>query len=319
MRRFVVLLLALLLAAAGCGSGDERGAGPTTSAGATTRAPATSGTRPTPVPTTTAPATTAPATTAPATAPTTTAPPAPTTAPATTAPPAPTTAPTTTAPPAPTTAAPTTAPAAPATVVRVGSTSAPVVTLTFDAGSDAGSAQAILAILAGAGVPATFFVTGRFADTYPGVVTAIAAAGHRVGNHSATHPSFTGFSTGTEPLSPAAMADQLRRADASISARTGRTTKPLFRPPYGDRSATVDAVLGAEGYRYDVLWTVDTLGWQGVDPSVVVARCLGGARAGAILMFHVGTGSTDAAALPDVIAGLRSAGYGFAPLEALLP
>lgn len=204
-------------------------------------------------------------------------------------------------------------------VVRAGTTSQRVVTLTFDAGSDTGSAPAILDILAAEGITATFFVTGRFAERYPDTVARMASDGHRVGNHSYSHPSFTGFSTGDEPLTPQEMLDELRRAESVIAARTGRSSKPLFRPPYGDQDSTVNSVLGAEGYRYDVLWTVDTLGWKGVDPAVVVQRCLDGAKPGAILMFHVGSGSTDAAALPAVVARLREAGWGFAALESVLP
>jgi peptidoglycan-N-acetylglucosamine deacetylase len=60
--------------------------------------------------------------------------------------------------------------------------------------------------------------------------------------------------------------------------------------------------------RYDVLWTVDSLGWKGTAPAVVVARCLAGAGNGVIYLFHVGTASTDADALQAVIDGLRARG-----------
>jgi peptidoglycan-N-acetylglucosamine deacetylase len=69
--------------------------------------------------------------------------------------------------------------------------------------------------------------------------------------------------------------------------------------------------VGRLGYRYDVLWTVDSLGWKGIPVDQIVARCLEGAVPGAILLFHVGSASADGAALPAIIDGLRAQGYGF--------
>ena len=58
--------------------------------------------------------------------------------------------------------------------------------------------------------------------------------------------------------------------------------------------------------------------------STVVGRVLAAATPGEIVLMHVGAnpddGSTlDAAALPQVISGLRAKGYSFVTLEAALP
>ena len=45
----------------------------------------------------------------------------------------------------------------------------------------------ILRLLEGEGIPATFFVTGHTADTYPQLTRAIAAAGHEIGHHGYLH------------------------------------------------------------------------------------------------------------------------------------
>lgn len=218
-----------------------------------------------------------------------------------------------------TTTTTTTAPAGPATVVWKGTTDRPVVAFTFDAGSDAGSASAILEWLSANRIAATFFLTGKWADAYPTIAARMAREGHRVGNHSYSHPSFTGYSTKTAHLSTAEMVDQLTRAEAAISSRTGRSTKPLFRPPYGDQDAWVNQVVGANGYAYDIMWTVDSLGWKGTPPDQVITRVVNAAVPGAILMFHVGTGSTDLAALPGILAGLQAKGLGVVLLESILP
>lgn len=198
-----------------------------------------------------------------------------------------------------------------ATQIRAGRTDQRVVALTFDAGSDRGAAGEILDVLADEGVAATFGLTGRWADANPDLVRRIVADGHQVLNHSWDHPSFTGRSTGTGPLSMADRLDQLRRTEAALTG-LGVDPRPWFRPPYGDTDESVDRDLAAAGYRYDVLWTVDSLGWRGIPPDEVTRRVLDGAGPGAIVLLHVGEASTDVDALPSIIAGLRDDGYGFA-------
>jgi peptidoglycan/xylan/chitin deacetylase (PgdA/CDA1 family) len=245
----------------------------------------------------------------------TTAGPTTTTAPTTVPTTAPTTPPPTTSPTVPTTAPP---PAAPAIVIRQGDTSRPVVAITIDAGSDTGHAAEILDTLAAYGVRATFGMTGRWAEANSSLVRRMAAEGHQLVNHSFDHPSFTGRSTGTAPLATAQRLDQLARADAAIRAAGGGTTAPWFRPPYGDVDDPVLADVGSAGYRYALMWTVDSLGWKGDSADQIVARCLDRATAGAIYLFHVGSASADHLALPRVIDGLRQRGYSFVTAAALV-
>ncbi|WP_083664088.1 polysaccharide deacetylase family protein [Ornithinimicrobium sp. CNJ-824] len=194
-----------------------------------------------------------------------------------------------------------------------------VVALTFDGGASDAALASILGTLREEGVPATFFVTGDFARAYPGGVTAIARAGHPVGNHSDTHVSFPD-STNAE------IHDELVRADGAISALTGRATAPLFRFPFGDRTPLDIEVVNDEGY-VPIRWTVDTLGWQGtsggITTDVVRDRVRDTARPGQVVLMHVGAhpedGSTlDADALPGMIADLRALGYGFTTVPRLL-
>jgi peptidoglycan/xylan/chitin deacetylase (PgdA/CDA1 family) len=135
--------------------------------------------------------------------------------------------------------------------------------------------------------------------------------GHVLMNHTQTHPHMTQLST------PDRLAE-LEAADAVVAANTGRTMRPWFRPPFGDSDASVLADVALAGYRYSIMWTVDSLGWQGLAPADVTRRCLDRAVDGAIVLMHVGSQSTDARALPDVIAGLRDAGYAFVTVEQLL-
>ena len=194
-----------------------------------------------------------------------------------------------------------------------------IAALTFDAGASSAGLASILETLRAERVPATFFVTGQWAAGNPDGVAQIVAAGHRLGNHSMTHPAF-------RSLNDAEIGSELVRAQAAILAG-GADPRPLFRFPYGDRDARTIAAVNAHGYAA-VRWTVDSLGWQGTmdgtrRPDFVVSRVMGAAQPGMIVLMHVGShpvdGSTlDADALPALIAQLRAAGYSFVTLDALL-
>jgi peptidoglycan/xylan/chitin deacetylase (PgdA/CDA1 family) len=245
--------------------------------------------------------------------------PEPTPAPAPTPDPGPTPAP----PPAPEpTPAPAPTPTLPASLVGTEWTTIPttqkVVALTFDAGANGDAVPSILRTLRETGTPATFFLTGRFVESFPTFSAQIAAA-HPVGNHSYDHPEFTG-------LTDAAIRTQLTTTERLISNVTGRTTEPWFRFPYGDRDARTIALVNGEGYG-SIRWSVDTLGWQGTSGGrtvdEVVARVLDTATPGHIVLMHVGSHPTDgsmldADALPRIISGLRDRGYRFVTLPQAL-
>lgn len=193
-----------------------------------------------------------------------------------------------------------------------------VVALTFDAGANSEGLPKILSTLASQGVKGTFFLTGNWAATNPASVARIVAAGHRVGNHSMTHPGFIG-------LSDDLIHQQVLGAEQAI-LQAGGDPRPLFRFPYGERDARTIATVNNLGYAC-VRWTVDTLGWKGTSGGIsvqtVADRVLGALTPGEIVLMHVGSnpddGSTlDADALPQVIDRIRAAGYGFVTLDALL-
>lgn len=210
-------------------------------------------------------------------------------------------------------------PTGPAQVLSRGATSGNNVLLTFDAGSDAGFTSQILDTLSANGIVAAFGITGRWAEQNSALLERIVNEGHDLINHTYDHGSFTGFSTGAPSLTQAQRWDQLERAEAIVQDLTGASTKPYFRPPYGDYDASVNADAGARGYRYNVMWTVDSMGWNGYTTGQIVQRCLAQASPGAIYIFHVGSASQDAAALQQVIDGLRNAGYSFVPISAFAP
>jgi peptidoglycan/xylan/chitin deacetylase (PgdA/CDA1 family) len=203
-------------------------------------------------------------------------------------------------------------------VITRGPSDRKVVALTFDAGSDPGNTTQILDILAADHIPATFGITGVWAQVNPALLRRIVASGHQIVNHSWDHQSFTGASTDTQPLTASQIGQELSRTQDVIRQISGASTNGWFRPPYGDRDLRVDAATGDAGYRYELMWSVDTLGWKGVSPNTVVQRSLAAATPGEIILMHVGSASTDGAALPGVIAGLQARGYSFVLANSLV-
>jgi peptidoglycan/xylan/chitin deacetylase (PgdA/CDA1 family) len=203
-------------------------------------------------------------------------------------------------------------------VIRRGDPNRRVVALTFDAGSDVGYTDAILDTLRAQGIHATFSLTGQWTTTNPAAARRIVAEGHQLMNHTQDHLSFTGASTGKGPLSSGQRIAELQTANTTIASVTGVDTRPWFRPAYGDTDVSVQRDAASAGYGYEVMWTLDSLGWNGLPSGQITTRCLNAAQPGAIYLFHVGSASQDSAALPAIIAGLRSAGYDFVTIAQMV-
>ncbi|MBI3968766.1 MAG: polysaccharide deacetylase family protein [Chloroflexi bacterium] len=204
-----------------------------------------------------------------------------------------------------------------ATVISRGPTSPPVVTLTFDAGADRGEVELILDVLAQEGVRASFGLTGQWARANPDAAARVVRDGHTLFNHSDTHASFTGVSYGRR-LTSAERTAEIELAEQTLAEIAGAATRPYFRPPFGDYDTALLDLLPTLGYTGNLMWTIDTLGWRGLNPSAIVSRALAQASPGAIYVMHVGGRSADGRALRPLIAGLRDLGYGFAALPELL-
>jgi peptidoglycan/xylan/chitin deacetylase (PgdA/CDA1 family) len=193
-----------------------------------------------------------------------------------------------------------------------------VVALTFDAGAGEEGVPRILAVLRATGTPATFFLTGRFAELFPALARRIAAR-YPIGNHTFDHPDLV-------KLSLQGVTDEIVKAEHAIAAAAGRPPERLFRFPYGSSDAGTLRRVNELGYTA-VGWTVDTLGWEGTSGGQtersVVARVLAGLQPGEIVLMHVGANpndhsTLDADALRTVIEDVQARGYAFVTLADLL-
>jgi peptidoglycan/xylan/chitin deacetylase (PgdA/CDA1 family) len=190
-----------------------------------------------------------------------------------------------------------------------------VVALTFDGGGNADGAAGVLHALRRAHVPATFFLTGHFVQSYPKLARAIGRK-YPVGNHTVDHFDMLRLSLG-------AATREVTRAAVMIRRATGRDTHPYFRFPYGSRDAATLRLVNRLGYA-SVRWTVDTWGWMGLSQQSVggaVRRVLTGLLPGEIVLMHLGSArdhsTIDSHALPIVIRLVRARGYRFVTLAGI--
>jgi peptidoglycan/xylan/chitin deacetylase (PgdA/CDA1 family) len=185
-----------------------------------------------------------------------------------------------------------------------------LIALTFDDGPYPVDTPMLLSVLAEAHVPGTFFLIGRDAVQYPGLVREIAAGGHEIANHTETHPDLS-------KLSDAAVG-----AEVSAGAMTlGRYTHDpavthIFRPPHGRFRPATLAVAQKAGYD-TILWTDDPGDWRNVSRSVLAAHVARYATSPEILLLHSGRPETTAM-LPDMIRRYRAAGYRFVTVSELV-
>jgi peptidoglycan/xylan/chitin deacetylase (PgdA/CDA1 family) len=184
------------------------------------------------------------------------------------------------------------------------------VVLTFDAGADRGYTEEILDILAAEGIKASFGMTGHWAEDNSDLLERIVDEGHHLINHTWSHPHMPEL-TSEERINELVSLQEL------VIQLTGVDMRPYFRPPFGEYDEATLSDLAALGYTVNVLWTVDTLGWNGLSADEINARVMDAAAPGAIVLMHVGIQSQDAVALPEMIHLLREQGYGFASIAEL--
>jgi peptidoglycan/xylan/chitin deacetylase (PgdA/CDA1 family) len=212
----------------------------------------------------------------------------------------------------------------PATTISRGNTSRRMVSYTFDAGADLGYTGTILDFLRSNNIKASFGMTGKWAAANPTYVQRMANEGHHIFNHTWSHGSFTGFSTGTAAMTPARRTEELVRTNNKIIALTGKSTRPYFRPPYGDYNSGVLRDIGANRFSRNVMWSVDSLGWKGLTAAQICDRVVSSMSAasnggnGYIILFHVGAQSQDANALPCITNTLKGRGFTFGTVSQVI-
>lgn len=176
--------------------------------------------------------------------------------------------------------------------------------LTIDDGPDPEDTPRILELLANYRAHATFFVIGEKAVGHPGLVWAIASAGHEVAHHTHTHPLATFWCA-----SPARVGREL---DVTLEILHQSGVKPTrFRPPAGIRNLWLARALRLRGLTC-IGWSARGLERCHTGAEAVATRALRGLRPGSILLLHEGPrvpAAIRVAAIGRVLEQLSKQGY----------
>ena len=182
------------------------------------------------------------------------------------------------------------------------------VVFTFDGGAGTQSLQPILDTLKKYGIKGTFFITGKWAENNVDLVKQISDAGHEIFNHTYDHPHLT-------QLTDEQITEELNKTDEIISKITGKSTKPFFRPPFGERDSRVLKVAEQAGYR-SVYWTIDVLDWkesEGYTAEQSEQRVLNNLKPGTIYIMHIGDNITGQI-LDELFMNIENKGYSIVSL-----
>jgi peptidoglycan/xylan/chitin deacetylase (PgdA/CDA1 family) len=185
-----------------------------------------------------------------------------------------------------------------------------LIALTFDDGPYPVDTPYLLAALHALHVPGTFFLIGRDARQYPGLVRAIAAGGNEIANHTETHPDL-------DKLSPDGVQAELAAGAATLSGLVADpAVHTLFRPPHGRFTAATLVAAQKAGY-ITVLWNDDPGDWRNVTSAELAEHVFAHATRPEILLLHNGRPAT-VALLGDLVGRFRSAGYAFVTVGEML-
>jgi peptidoglycan/xylan/chitin deacetylase (PgdA/CDA1 family) len=149
-----------------------------------------------------------------------------------------------------------------------------IAALTFDDGPHPEFTPELLKILERHKAQATFFMIGEAARHYPDLVKRVAEAGHAIGNHSYSHPSFVVIQRDERRR-------QIRECQKAIAPYGFR----IFRPPHGHQnvSSRFDALL----LKYKVVtWSVASQDWATHDVKGIVDRLESQIRPGSVILLH---------------------------------
>jgi peptidoglycan/xylan/chitin deacetylase (PgdA/CDA1 family) len=207
-------------------------------------------------------------------------------------------------------------------------TEAKRVCLTFDDGPSKNTQQ-VLAALAKAHVPATFFVIAAENNAeYLPLVQQEAAQGHQIGLHSCSHEYNEIYA------SPEAYWKDIEKLQQALSAYIDVKAIDCLRFPGGSTN-TVSHKYGGSGIMKTLKAQAEERGYHWIDWNVCADDAVGGHPSAhkvyentiedvaqksvcVVLMHDTAATETTVEALPDIIAWFREKGYSFCTVDEML-
>ncbi len=177
-----------------------------------------------------------------------------------------------------------------------------VLYLSFDDGPHPEHTPRLLDLLAAHGIRASFFLIGERAERHPAIVRRLVAEGHRLGNHSWSHPDIAG-------IGGAARHEEIARTDRLLRSFDG-LERHDFRPPRGAAAPALLLGCARRGVRL-AYWSYDSLDYSHRDPEALVANVLREpVQAGDVILMHDDSAHSRCM-LETLVPRWKADGYGF--------
>jgi peptidoglycan-N-acetylglucosamine deacetylase len=151
------------------------------------------------------------------------------------------------------------------------------VALTFDDGPDPEGTPGVLEALDAVGLKATFFMVGEQVKDAPMLAREVAARGHEIALHGATHRPH-------RELNPRDSKDEPAYGLGTLEAATTRRAR-WFRPPYGAFNEHSYEAVRAVGLE-PVYWSAWGMDWETISAERILDIVERDLEPGAILMLH---------------------------------
>ncbi|MEU5538843.1 polysaccharide deacetylase family protein [Streptomyces sp. NPDC020362] len=169
-------------------------------------------------------------------------------------------------------------------------------------------------------VPATIFMTGRWAEQYPAQARSL---GHdpqfEVANHSYSHYAFTSDCYGLPTVAADRMKTEVERTYASLRKAGVPNPLPYFRFPGGCYDRQALRALSGTGVTA-VQWDVVSGDAFATDADAVVRQVLDGVKPGSVVIMHCtrSAAPTTERVVRAVVPELRQQGYRFVKVSELI-
>jgi len=182
------------------------------------------------------------------------------------------------------------------------------IAISFDASWGADKTKAIVDLLSGYGITATFFLTGIWIDAFPEQVKYIAEKGFEIGNHSKNHYNMTG-------LNVKKINQEIDYVNDKVKELTGIVPK-VFRAPFGAYDDKLIKCLDKKNMTC-VQWSIDSLDWKGLGKEELKERIIPNLKGGSIILCH-NNSDHILEALPEIIESALSKGLRFVNMSELI-
>ena len=160
----------------------------------------------------------------------------------------------------------------------------------------------ILEILNEYNIKATFFVTGKNAEKYPGILAKIKNEGHEIANHTMDNPYIFGMTENS-------LKDSISDTNSTIKNTVSDASIKWFGSPFNESSEMINSALTKVNLE-QITADIDSRDWSGIKAPDLISFFQKEPKVGSIISFNdgVANASETAKALPEIIKSFIKSG-----------